>query len=258
MTTFTWGELAKSQIDAETIEECIDRKISEHEEAPTSHLGTGESIDQHRTNDILDHKAGAVLADKKSMTEFSIQDDFRIISQWDSIGDLSILNWPALGLYVEYGAVNKSEIFKQLIIPTPYLSKDYSQMFQITAYSALDSDSFHAWFGIGLEDELPQNGYGFIITSGVLTACVCRTGTRVFSDTLTIDLSVAHIYRAIYTVGEGTIKYYIDGSLVAELTPPVGAWDMDDGPRIGVRLVSENAGNLIVGDLSFSRAIINL
>jgi len=76
----TWGMMPKSQIDSETIEQAIARMIGEHEADPVSHNGPNEAIAVHRQNEILDHKAGAVLADKWTMSEMDFATNFENLS----------------------------------------------------------------------------------------------------------------------------------------------------------------------------------
>lgn len=64
MSIFTWGAQPKSQVDPETIEEAITRIVAQHEHDPTSHLGENESIEAHRTSEVIDHLASSVYDDK--------------------------------------------------------------------------------------------------------------------------------------------------------------------------------------------------
>lgn len=59
-----WGMLPKSQVDPETIEEAIDRKINAHNDDETSHLGVGQSLQSHKASEIIDHVAASIVADK--------------------------------------------------------------------------------------------------------------------------------------------------------------------------------------------------
>lgn len=59
-----WGELPKSQADASTVDDEIDAKIDAHNADSEAHLGTDEAIEQHRTNDIIDHPAESIPNDK--------------------------------------------------------------------------------------------------------------------------------------------------------------------------------------------------
>ena len=63
-TTVTWGNLFKSQISAEKIEEAINRMIQDHENDPDSHLEIGESLYSHKASEIIDHIVNSIIADK--------------------------------------------------------------------------------------------------------------------------------------------------------------------------------------------------
>ncbi len=64
MATPVWGNLGKSQIDNETIEEAIARLIQAHEDDPDAHIETGESLQSHKAAAIIDHLAARIIADK--------------------------------------------------------------------------------------------------------------------------------------------------------------------------------------------------
>jgi hypothetical protein len=258
MSIETWGDMNKSQIDATLIETRITEMISEHNDDPTAHMADDQSIGIHRINDIIDHPAGSAVADKKTMTELSISDDFRMLDQWTIIGSVENGDWPQLALYVEYGAVNQSTISKVMASPIAFFSTAFNSLFQIMVRFDLSNNYYKSWFGFGFDSEVPVDGYGFIIVNGVLKACVAYGDNRVFSDTLTIDLSADHIYRAQLNAFEQKIYFYIDGSLVATLDTPVSSWNSDSGPVIGVKITQENDGNMCCSDLNFSRSIVNL
>ena len=64
MPTETWGMLAKSAVDDETIEEAIARLILAHNEDETAHLDTGQSLQSHKAAAIIDHLALSIIEDK--------------------------------------------------------------------------------------------------------------------------------------------------------------------------------------------------
>jgi len=64
MSLPVWGNLEKSQIDPETIEEAIARLIQAHEDDPNAHLETGESLQSHKASEIIDHAVASIVADK--------------------------------------------------------------------------------------------------------------------------------------------------------------------------------------------------
>jgi hypothetical protein len=66
MGLFNWGALPKAQDNAQTIDEAITAAIIAHEHDATSHLGDGESLQQHKNNEIIDHPATSIVPDKFS------------------------------------------------------------------------------------------------------------------------------------------------------------------------------------------------
>lgn len=61
-----WGYLPKNQVSNETIEQAITRLIAVHEADPNSHLGEGESMQNHKNADVIDHPALSIVPDKFS------------------------------------------------------------------------------------------------------------------------------------------------------------------------------------------------
>lgn len=79
----TWGSSPKAQDDPTTIDEAIALAITAHEEDPTAHLGAGESIEQHKTNEIIDHPAFSVLDDKLAYDRNSFDLNMSDLSRFD-------------------------------------------------------------------------------------------------------------------------------------------------------------------------------
>jgi len=70
-STIVWGNLFKSQISAEKIEEAILRLIQAHEDDPDAHLETGESLESHKASVIIDHVVDSIIADKVKSGEIT-------------------------------------------------------------------------------------------------------------------------------------------------------------------------------------------
>ena len=86
-TTVTWGNLLKSQISAEKIEEAILRMIQDHEDDPNAHLETGESLYSHKASEIIDHIVASIIADKIKDNEV-IDPKLHSISSWKRLVDI--------------------------------------------------------------------------------------------------------------------------------------------------------------------------
>lgn len=61
-----WGSLQKSSDDSETIEQAIVRLIAEHNDEPNAHLGVGQSLENHKSNETIDHPESSIVPDKMS------------------------------------------------------------------------------------------------------------------------------------------------------------------------------------------------
>lgn len=86
MVNPVWGMLAKAQDNPQTIEERIAEMIAQHEEDPEAHMGAGESIENHRINEVVDHPAFSVFDDKLAYDRNTFDSNFQTLSGFD-IGD---------------------------------------------------------------------------------------------------------------------------------------------------------------------------
>ena len=108
MANPTWGMLAKSLVDDETIEEAIGRLILAHNEDEEAHLGAGQSLFSHKASEIIDHVVASIIADKIKDSEvttsklscdrFEVHPSFESLDCWvpAGVGDV----WLRLGFAV--------------------------------------------------------------------------------------------------------------------------------------------------------------
>ena len=250
-----WGLLPKSQTDAETIEEAIAQLIAEHETDSGAHTGSGESLETHKAQDIIDHKAGSVLADKDTMTEFVIKDDFRNLDGWGVTGDVVTTEWPGIRLYTEWGAVNETVLSTVTSFPAQFFDSDFDMLFQLSARYDHSFQLYESYFGLAIDSITPVTGIGFTIVDGVTKGVMALANVRVWTDPITNDETKDHIYRAQYDALTGKAYFYIDGVLKATIDKPAGSDSIDAGAIIGIELTQENDGNIFVGKTIFARGI---
>lgn len=82
MSDKTWSTLPKSGDNPETIEEAIARMIEDHNNNSVSHMGPGQSIDEHRKESIIDHPAASIVSDKLGEADY-----------YEYQGELPAYNW---------------------------------------------------------------------------------------------------------------------------------------------------------------------
>lgn len=107
-----WGNLEKSQIDSEKIEEAIARLIQAHEDDANAHLEVGESLYSHKASEIIDHIVASIIADK-------VKD-----------GEITEPKLNALAVRFITGAFDKGEIvdfknFEDAVVGTGSVEKRY-------------------------------------------------------------------------------------------------------------------------------------
>lgn len=212
MSIFTWGAQPKSQVDPETVEEAITRIVAQHEHDPASHLGENESIEAHRTSEVIDHLAGSILPDKKDMTDLNYDINFQSldgfsITGYASVGDLK------LNLYVESPSANTARVYFVPFQEDLYSTASYSMLLQCIT-----------WFSGGTLSTayLEFHRVGFQLEHGRIRGYYWTNGfaSQEFTPWYTIDMNVLHSLRAQYFSLEGVARFYADGDIVGELTFP--------------------------------------
>lgn len=241
---FNWGSLPKAQDDPQTINQAIDQAISAHESDPTAHLGVGESLEQHKTNEVIDHPALSIVTDKVKagqllLEHFSQSRMFQVIPLpnlvLSSAGVNSFMN-------VVYGEVatgtttntwyfaysGNDDLFG--LIGSYQMSPRFRMRLILPNIA-----SSEAYFGLGSFPD--DSALGFKITGGNLKAVWWDSyPTEHLVDIAGIDLSEAHNYE-VYMKYMEYVKWYVDGVEVlsktwAQLTPDIVCVG---GPTIWIR-----------------------
>jgi hypothetical protein len=255
MTVVTWAMLPKSQIDNETIEQMVERKIAEHEENANSHLGVGESIDVHRKTEIVDHLAGSVLNDKFTMKEFSYTNQFWNLDNIYTIDEVSV-EQNALRLYIETGYGPKSVAHIEFLRPQPFMTLEKDFLVQFLAQVDTSNTNGKIYMGFNnVSSGLAYNFIGFERINGVVKARAQLGGTPFVSSTISVDMSEPHIYRLQHITGEKKIYFYIDGQLQAEHTYTTETLSEDAGAYFHHEVTGSNDGTLYIMDLFVSRGM---
>lgn len=212
-----WGQLAKAQDDAETIEEAIARLIAEHESDAGAHTGAGESLETHKSQEIVDHPAGSILADKGTITEEIFRTNFEDPFLYASPANISQNDVP--GFYI--GIIGIDEKWRAVMSADqdPYYLYTYltlNWMWQTTVFFSGDEVDFV--FGITSRGGAGEyDGAYFRRTSGVLRGYWSQPAGTVSTDPITIPATNQHIFRLQYVAAEKLLYFYINGVKVATL-----------------------------------------
>jgi len=225
MSIVTWGNLPKSQIDNETIEEAITRLIAAHNDDADAHLETGQSLQSHKASEIIDHLALSIIQDKIGDGEISLQkliaDHHIIVSALESLdgwfyggtikNDLSCV-W--------LKTTNSSDNVAYLgCTPTFWYPLNWDKdFFWQTSIEFSDNTEQVIYFGIGGSDKLGDCVFvGFKISNGTLYCCFGVDEGGGYSYTSQeisgITITDPNVYRIIYIQSEGTLNFYVNGVL---------------------------------------------
>lgn len=220
-----WGELQKALDNTQTISEAIVEAITEHENDPTAHLGTGESLEQHKKEAVIDHPARSVFDDKFAFDRnvfdltFNTLDPFSITAGVELNGVNSVLfSSPNAStnrqLYGPVGDMFDSDIFyyqlNPRIITTIMLPAITSQLGYII---------------VGERDE--GRGFGFKISDDKLYGLYYKADYS--EDTLElITLTTGTLYKleAVVTY-PSQIDFYVNNVLIDSFTSASLVTSMD-------------------------------
>jgi hypothetical protein len=253
----TWEGLQKSATDPTTLSEYIADQIALHEADPEAHLGVGESLEAHKTADVIDHPAQSVVADKLFGGDIVIKTQFESLDPWSKTGTVFTDGFNGLVLYTEYGAVNTSKVSASMY-GNGYLFNAVSDIYFETQFAnELSNSHFNAWLGFLNGYVTTTTGFGFQIRDGVVYAHV-RRGTSYTDVTLAgVSLSSSHFFSALFSFADQKVYFKIDGVLVATIDVPAGtSWDDDRTPAFGITLTQSNDGNSFVGYLYAWRKVL--
>lgn len=228
MGLFNWGPLPKASDDPTTIDEAIAIALQAHNDDPDAHLGTGQSLQSHRVNEIIDHLALSIVNDKiangeinqskLSATELQAYITFESLDGWTHWGGSATPQ--ILGLALSTGSTINTEAF---LVSEPLGVGDINSYDKDTYFQSaikLNSNSnVRVYFMTGgYANDNTDSGFGFKIVDNVLSAIVVKSVSGTRTEYLTtisgITLTNLNIYKAYFDVVEGNIYFYVNGALV--------------------------------------------
>lgn len=227
-TPIVWGLLPKAQNNSSTIDSDIATAVKVHNDDPNAHNGIGQSLDVHRTNSVIDHPAGSVVADKHARQR-------TLATTFESLASLSVYGGasPYFGVVRVYTTALVNAISQVSGSPNFWSPIDWSKEMYLRVSVMFDSIvAMSALFGVGVDD-LGDNfsGFGFRVINGVLQAYHANDpGTGAVFTTIPISgyvLTVWHVYEVFFSPVFSTLTFKIDGVQVAQFTSgfPVGLDD---------------------------------
>ena len=222
-----WGLLPKSQVDDELIEEAIARLILEHNEDETAHLGTGQSLQSHKANEIIDHVVDSIIEDKIKAGEVSMaklsNKEFQVYTAFESLD-----GWNKSATGVACAILGTSLQTSTTINTTKYMSvevygndsfNDFSKKVYFQTGIRFDHNTNQTiYFGaLGYEGDETDYGVGFKVVGSTLYALILYSdGITRYEKTVEITgfiVDTEQIYRVEHDPDSAETRFYVDGDL---------------------------------------------
>jgi len=230
----TWGQLKKAQDDDTTIDQAIAAAIATHEADPDAHTGAGESLETHKSQEVVDHPAGSILGDKITSKELMVFTGFDSLDGWTTFGNVSLEGFSFVEIRETQGETNLSRLYSQFLADTDFFKTTQDAVIQSVFY--INNPQYEKFFLIfgGYISDSEISGFGFRIIDNEVKGFF-GFGTNInYSADLSINPALIHVYRAEYVATTEQVKFYIDGVLKATLNKPTG-WDAISEPYIEFR-----------------------
>jgi hypothetical protein len=209
MTLPIWGGLEKAQDDATTIDEAIATAIAEHDDNTEAHLSSGQSLQTHRSDVILDARAGSVVRDKLGYDRFLIAGPIESVDAWAGTDPLDLL--AVSDVLFATGAVINTEISAYLASgdgSQEQASKDNFQRWMLFAFLG-DNDEQVWWLWYG-DMDIPT-GCGFkIIDSALYWGYYDSSENLQTTQIAGIDVGAIHQYE-MRKEDDDAVHWYLDG-----------------------------------------------
>lgn len=238
MSVETWGQMAKSSDDAEKVEEAISRLIAEHEADPSAHLGAGESLEAHRANEVIDHPASSIVADKLSFNEYVLSMPFTTLDGIFNGGGVDVL-FPQLTIWADWEMPQISYVyFYRPTLGVQDLRQYEFILRQLVRTEQYGTDNFFQ-FGLMYYTNLKTStkiidGLYFSLEDGVLRGRFHLGAYDYFVNLVTPDeISGPDVWNLAYSPIDKIARFYINGeekgtldlsAVSVEITAPYIGW----------------------------------
>lgn len=206
----TWYLQARTIDDDQSIMEAIDAKLLTHNQDPSAHGQTGESVYGHRGAPALDHPDGSIGFRKLSQDHVLINTIFESLDGWETIGftRTSIIN----SYVATSGADNNiAQAYIESEEPSFSLDPTKNAFFQTTCMlsSAANQEIYIVCGGAPVDNK--DDSYGFKILNGTLYAYWTKGGTEYTQAITTPTLTEYNVYRAKVISADEEIEFYVNG-----------------------------------------------
>ena len=219
----TWGQVPKEQNDSQLISEAITAAIVDHEADPEAHQGDGESLQNHKSDEVIDHPAESIVEDKYEpfsipisildMSKLIVQPQIESTDYWTKYAVGEDNSSAGIGSYaLDIGPTNNNYIYLNMMCPISYINFGAKNPLVEMSMKFTTTTAQTIFFGCG-NSNTASNFFGFKVINSTLYAYWCNGSTTETHSIGSITSNTIHKYRAAMTSGT-KIDFYIDNVLV--------------------------------------------
>ena len=253
MADLIWGNLEKSLDDPTTIEQAINNAIEAHNNDPEAHLGAGQSLENHKTADVIDHPAGSITTDKSTLGLCDYNLFFSDYSGWSksSVGT-GFSYTPELGqVYFEMSDDNvKGNLFSEVLSFQNYvrLKNSFTISTQISLDGGQNTNDFIYW-GIDVYDYAISPAFGFVIKDEKIFVAYRQFSSPATPVLIDLNLSATfdglpRIFRIDYDNQSDTMIWSYNGGFVHSIANASSVCSFNFDSDIGYSFNMKNADYL--------------
>jgi len=248
MALQNWEGLQKNATDDETIEQAIARLIAVHEADAQSHLGAGESMDNHKSAEVIDHPTVSIVADKISASDVIYSFFFESKDKYPTSLLLDITYAGTGVLTVGYPTGTNAYIAFPVYLPVNFYNENYDMVFSFSSRLENADSNLDGYFQfVNLR---------FVVVAGELFARFYNNASYSETDLSDVVLTSAHFYKIVFLSTDQTAYFYIDGVLVASLQRPSGTPQISgNAPRFDFTLSGGSYCNVYLASVLLSRSV---
>lgn len=241
-----WKNLQRDQNDDRTIDDVINDKIDDHNDSTNAHLGSSgsgdRSLESHKTDDVLDHPAGSVVADKLTSQENVIRLNGQSTVPFSL--EQGSIDLHSYGYRIKYNTSQLNGTNNKTGMPFwfPGMKTGVPAMLQF--YMTTAGMRYDMNFAIAVGTLYPSefNGFGVHVNKHDVTFFSDKAYTRYTSSSYDASGGTAHQMRMVYDPPNKQFLCYIDGDLKEKLDEGAGSYT-DEGQFLNIYLDSNRNHN---------------
>jgi hypothetical protein len=243
-----WYLLPRTSTDLQSIMEAIDAKILTHNQDPSAHGQTGEGIEVHRSDSVLDHEPGSVFLGHVTTERILRMGPIESLDGWATAGTIT---QGAFETRIQTAAAINAEAYLAIRTNglTAKLIETMDPYFSTTVYISSETDVL-AYIVAGAQPGDGQNdSFGFKIEDDQAYAYWTRAGVQHTQAVAGYWFESAIPFKVVVRSDEEEIDFYVGGILRYTATADFPNTSNNYLFEFYIKTLAASAKNMRIADL---------